>query len=133
MFLKTFLRSLIVLGVCFSANAMNFLEFDIISPTGSPTKSLRKSANKQLEKPTTRVDYTMVEQGESYDPKVILYIGNSGYVESVSPSQPSMESNEITRSLKTDKIFYNSHAFANTFFLSGAFYYSPCVSDLRSI
>ncbi|MEI7494261.1 MAG: hypothetical protein WCJ92_06680 [Alphaproteobacteria bacterium] len=154
MLLKIFL----VFVTCFSASAMDFVEFysflpdspkpniqrkSVISAPNSPTKSptVRKSVKKQLEQEKTHVDieYQKLEEANEGleeakrddDPNLFLCFDGSGYISAVyvrptSVSSPPEESlAEINQSLKISKMFYRSHAIANTFFLSGAFCQLP--------
>jgi hypothetical protein len=147
MLLKIFL----VFVTCFSASAIDFVEFYSFlpdSPPNSPAKSpiVRKSVKRPSEQEKTHVDieYQKLEEangrleGATRDdnPNLFLCFDGPGYINAVyvgpSPvSSPPEESlAEINQSLKISKMFYGSHAIANTFFLSGAFYQS---SDLLGI
>jgi hypothetical protein len=156
MLLKIFL----VFVTCFSASAMDFVEFYSFLPDSpklssqrksapnSPTKSpiVRKSVKRPSEQEKTHVDieYQKLEEangrleGATRDdnPNLFLCFDGPGYISAVyvgptSVSSPPEESlAEINQSLKISKMFYGSHAIANTFFLSGAFYQS---SDLLGI
>jgi hypothetical protein len=123
MFLKIFGYSFVILGMCFSVNAMNFAEVDIyFPPASSPTKS--PTTRKSVKRPEG--PYTKLEEGTQL---VVIY-GPYGQVTEVYEDLPCSQENvseleKIQKSLKTDTIFYNSHAVANTLFLSGVFYYSP--------
>lgn len=119
-----------------------------ISAPNSPTKSpiVRKSVKRPSEQEKTHVDveYQKLEEangrleGATRDdnPNLFLCFDGSGYISAVyvgptSVSSPPEESlAEINRSFKISKMFYMSHAFANTFSLAGVFYQS---SDLLGI
>jgi hypothetical protein len=112
------------------------------SAPNSPTKSpiVRKSVKRPSEQEKTHVDieYQKLEEangrleGATRDdnPNLFLCFDGPGYISAVyvgptSVSSPPEESlAEINQSLKISKMFYRSHAIANTFLLGGVFYQS---------
>jgi len=123
MFLKTFRYSFILVGMCFSLNAIDFLEFYVDT---SPKKSVEPHQ-------TESFDSKKLHQGT---PVIICdpYGGVIGvYEDSLCSQENISELEKLQESLKTDMIFYNSHAIANTILLGGAFYYSPEISAVSTL
>ena len=127
MFLKTFRHSFVLVCMCFSLNAMDegFYPLPVSSPVGSLT--IRKSLGKHMEqqkKIVELVDYKKLEEGT---PVIICdpYGGVIGVYEDSPRSQENIsELEKLQKSLKTNVMFYRSHAIANTFLLGGVFYQS---------
>ena len=126
MFLKTFCYNFTFLGMCFSLNAMNFLELNLVSsPLGSPT--IRQTIKKPVEQQKKIIDLVDSKKPHRGTPVIICdpYGGVIGVYEDSPRSQENIsELEKLQKSLKTDMIFYNSHAIANTFLLGGVFYQS---------
>ena len=126
MLLKIFL----IFAAFFSANAIDYEMGYLCSPVGSQT--MRKTVE-QFADPQSQVDYKKLEE---CTPVIICdpYGGVMGVYENSDRSRENIsELEKLQKSLKTDMIFYNSHAIANTILLGGAFYSSPEISAVSTL
>lgn len=155
-----FLRSFFIFVACFSVNAMNIADAYAYVPcylTESRSKmpnprvdcatleevrksdvhssTIRQTIKKSVEPHQTEpVNYKKLEEGT----QTILIWGPYGELIGVYEDSPRSQENiseleKLQKSLKTDMIFYNSHAIANTILLGGAFYYSPEISAVSGL
>lgn len=98
------------------------------------SSTIRQTIKKSVEPHQTEsFDSKKLHQGT---PVIICdpYGGVIGvYEDSLCSQENISELEKLQKSLKTDMIFYNSHAIANTILLGGAFYYSPEISAVSTL
>ena len=130
MLLKIFL----IFAAFFSANAIDY-EMGYLCSVGSPvgSQTMRKTVE-QYADPQSQVDNKKLVECTQTIPICGPRGGVIGVYEYSLCSQENIsELEKLQKSLKTDMIFYNSHAIANTILLGGAFYSSPEISAVSTL